>query len=147
MGECRTRVWPLVLIATACGLLSGCGTATPTDPDPVAVGYAGEWSGTTFQGRPISFTVSPEQQVTTISVGYQIDMCSGVETFSDVKGVPFADGLPAFQFTAKLADTRPIAIQGYLMPDASVSGTLLLYGPPSCGRSETVAGPFTARRR
>jgi len=104
MVGCRTCAWRLVLIATACVLLSGCGAASPTNPGPVAVGYAGEWSGTTFQGRPISFTVSPEQQVTTISLGYQIDTCSGVDTFSDIKAVPFAASVPAFQFGAELPD-------------------------------------------
>lgn len=146
MVGCRTRVSTLVLIATSCVLVSGCGAASPTSPGPVAVGQAGGWSGTTFQGRPISFTVSPEQQVTTISLGYQIDTCSGVDTFSDLK-VPFAAGVPAFQFAAELPDKRQVGIQGYLMPDASVWGTLIVYGPPSCGPSETVAGVFTARRR
>lgn len=147
MVGCRTRVSTLILIAISCVLLSGCGAASPTSPGPVAVGHAGEWSGTTFQGRPISFTVSPEQQVTTISLGYQIDTCSGVDTFSGLNAVPFAASVPAFQFTAVLPDKRQIAIQGYLMPDGSVSGILLVYGPPSCGPSETVAGPFTARKR
>jgi hypothetical protein len=113
----------------------------------VAVGHAGEWGGTTFQGRPISFTVSPEQQVTTISLGYQIDTCSGVETFSGLNAVPFAASVAAIQFSAVLPDKRQIAIQGFLMPDGSVWGTLLVYGPPFCGPSETVAGPFTARKR
>ena len=147
MVGCRTRASTLVLIAASCVLLSGCGDGGPTSPGPVAGGHAGEWSGTTFQGRPISFTVSSEQQVTAISLGYQIDACSGVETFSGLNAVPFAASVPAFQFTAVLPDRRQVAIQGYLMPDASVSGTLLLYGPPSCGPSETVAGPFTARKR
>src|SRR5258706_1592897 len=132
----RMHVSTLVAIAIAGLFLSGCGSASPTAPGSVAVGYAGEWSGTTFQGRPISFTVSPALQVITISVGYQIDACSGVETFSDVNTVPFvAAGIPAFQFAAKLPDTRQIAIQGYVLPDASVSGTVLFYGPPSCGPS------------
>ena len=143
----RTRVSALVLVATSWVVASGCGGASPTSPGPVRVGYAGEWSGTTFQGRPISFTVSPEQQVTKISLGYQIDTCSGVDTFSDLTTVPFSAGVPAFYFSAALPDKRQIGIQGYLMPDASVSGTLLVYAPPSCGPSETVAGFFTAIRR
>jgi len=146
MVGCRTRVSTLILIATSCVLLSGCGAASPTSPGPLPVGHAGEWSGTTFQDRSILFTVSPEQQVTTISLGYQIDTCSGVDTFSGLN-VPFTAGVPAFQFAAVLPDKRQLGIQGYLMPDGSVWGTLLVYGPPSCGPSEAVAGPFTARKR
>ena len=140
----RTRAATLLFIAASCVFLSGCDDAGLTDPGPV--GHVGEWSGSTFQGRPISFTVSSEQQVTTISLGYQIDSCSGVETFSNLNAVSFGTGVPAFQFTAVLPDKRQVAIQAFLMPDDSVSGSLLLYGPPSCGPSETLAGPFTARK-
>ena len=69
------------------------------------------------------------------------------ETFTDLDAVPFTNGLPAFQFGAELADHRQIGIQSFLMLDASLWGTLLIYAPPSCGPSETVAGPFTASRR
>src|SRR5688572_3634048 len=30
----------------------------------------GEWEGTTSQGKPITFTVSPDEKVTSIIVGY-----------------------------------------------------------------------------
>ena len=142
----RTRVSTLFPIAISCVLSSGCGAASPASPGPLPVGHAGEWRGTTFQGRPISFTVSPEQQVTSISLGYQIDTCSGVDTFSDLT-VPFTADVPAFQFTAVLPDKRQVGIQGYLMPDASVWGSLVVYAPPSCGQSEAVGGMFTARKR
>lgn len=146
MDGCRTHISTLVLIATSCILSTGCGAASSTAPGPV--GQAGEWRGTTFQGRPISFSVSSQQQVTAVSLGYQIDTCSGVETFSGLT-VPLTSvgGVPAFQFAAKLADTRQIVIQGFLMPDGSIRGTVTVYAPPSCGRSETVAGMFTANRR
>jgi hypothetical protein len=135
----------LVLIAASCVLSSACGGSSPTNPAPAPVGYEGEWSGTTFQGRSISFTVSREQQVTAISVGYQIDSCSGVETFSNVNA-PFAGPpAPGFNFAATLPDKRVVQIQAFPRPDAVVWGFLLFYGPPSCGPSETVAGPFETK--
>jgi hypothetical protein len=92
--------------------------------------------------------VSPEQLVTKISLGYQIDTCAGAETFSDLQ-VPFASvgGVPGFVFGTALADKRQFGLQGYLMSDGSIWGVMTVYGPPSCGPSETVAGPFTAHRR
>jgi hypothetical protein len=66
------------------GGLSGCGSSvTPTTPTAGA-GYDGQWSGTTSQGRPIAFTVSSDQKVTAITVGYSFNGCSGLNTFPNL---------------------------------------------------------------
>jgi hypothetical protein len=44
----------------------------------------GEWAGTTSQGMPISFSVSPNETVTAITVGYDFNGCSGSHTFTDL---------------------------------------------------------------
>ena len=44
----------------------------------------GEWRGTTSQGMPIALTVSADERVTTITLGYDFDGCAGSHTFSDV---------------------------------------------------------------
>jgi hypothetical protein len=55
--------------------LGGCGTS-PTAPAPIPsptpiTTYQGNWFGTTFQGRPISFAVV-ENEVTSIAISYSL---------------------------------------------------------------------------
>src|SRR2546425_556999 len=68
----RLSITALCAQAAAC---HGPTTATPT-------GYAGEWAGTTAQGRPIAFTISPSEAVMSITVGHDFNGCSGSQTFS-----------------------------------------------------------------
>jgi hypothetical protein len=72
----RRMLYSMALIA---GLSAGC-SYSPMGPG--ALDYAGEWSGTTSQGRPISFTISSKARVTAISVAYDFGGCSGVKTFT-----------------------------------------------------------------
>ena len=62
-----------------CAVMSAC---SPTTPSSAALD--GQWTGTTSQGTPITFTVSSDQKVTAISVGYSFNGCSGVQTFSNL---------------------------------------------------------------
>ena len=69
----------LFSMALIAALSAGCSYA-PMGPG--ALDYAGEWSGTTSQGRPISFTISSKQRITAISVAYDFSGCSGVKPFT-----------------------------------------------------------------
>jgi hypothetical protein len=62
--------------------LAATGCNGPTDPS--GAGYTGEWSGMTAQGKPISFTISASEAVTTITVGHEFNGCSGTQTFSSL---------------------------------------------------------------
>src|SRR5258705_5827628 len=81
-GE-TTRLTPkptLRLVTFAWGaLLSACSPMAPSSATLV-----GQWSGTTSQGTPITFTVSSDQKVTATSVGYSFNGCSGTQTFSNL---------------------------------------------------------------
>src|SRR5262245_36687085 len=89
----------LLITLTACMMLGACNDG-PTNPTPPgASSHAGEWAGTTFQGQPISFTVSSAQRVTAISVGYAFSGCSGVETFADLD-VAISTSPPMFAHAA-----------------------------------------------
>jgi hypothetical protein len=69
-------VW-LLACATAC--------SSPTAPEPVPAGYAGEWVGTTGQGTPVSFSVSGDQVMSfTLSFNFS-PTCSGTETRSSCR--------------------------------------------------------------
>ncbi len=144
----------LLILRTAAAIalvtVSSCAGKNPESPS--TTGLAGNWSGTTFQGRPISFTVSRDNRLTTLSVGYQIDACTGTASFANLDVAVFEVAGAAssgFAYGQTLTD-RPdvgVGVQGYLMPNGGVAGTLIVYGKPACGSSEAVAGPFNASRR
>jgi len=64
-----------------CALAVACGSGTA----PTPAGYAGEWSGTTAQGRSIAFTISADETVTTLTIAHDFSGCSGSQTFSNLK--------------------------------------------------------------
>jgi hypothetical protein len=75
----------IFLLVAAVSTSLSCGSSSPVEPsDPARTGYSGEWSGPTIQGRVVSFTVSPNQKVTSITVGYNFNGCSGSRTFSNL---------------------------------------------------------------
>lgn len=131
-----------LLALIACALSAACGgDATPTAPGGGR--FAGEWVGTTFQGRPITFTVSGEK-VTAVSVGYSFSGCTGVDTLT---GLDHEITLSGFtQFGASLAGGRAISVTIVFVADRTASGGVVFYGPSSCG-STGDGGPFSATKR
>jgi hypothetical protein len=136
----------LVITLIACVALGGCkgGRATPTEPG--APSYAGEWSGTTFQRQPISFTVSSAQKVTRISVGYAFSGCSGVETFPNLD-LAILPSPSMFAHGATLPDGRGISIQAFFLTDSLASAGVIFYGSPSCGSTGSSGPPSYVTRR
>ena len=76
MKAVRPGVPMLVLWA----LLSACGT--PSGPSKRS--YEGQWTGTTAQGKTVTFTISPDENVTAITIGHEFNGCSGTQTFSSL---------------------------------------------------------------
>ena len=106
----------------------------------------------TFQGRSIAFTISQANQLTALSLGYEIDTCSGVASFTNLEIPLFAvsgTGAMAFAYGGTLPDRSEvgISVQGYSLPDRAIAGSVIVYGLRSCGTSESVAGTFHATRR
>lgn len=64
---------PRFPIAMVSILLAACESG-PAAPSP---GYGGEWSGTTSQGAPITFSVSTAEKLTKITTGYSFNGCTG----------------------------------------------------------------------
>ena len=75
----HTAVWLRAAAIAVCALMSACGSTAPSP-----TGIDGSWSGTTSQGTTISFTISPDQKVTAITVGYSFNGCSGSQTFANL---------------------------------------------------------------
>ena len=66
-------------MAGLCALAAACAS-----PASSKVSYAGQWTGSTAQGEPISFTISSDELVTAISVGYSFNGCRGSQTFTNL---------------------------------------------------------------
>ena len=145
------RMFPAVALA-ACAALSACNSNSfAITPSGTASGYAGEWRGTTSQGQSVTISVSADQKVTSITVGYAFSGCSGSNTYGSLSlgiappvsplPIPFpplpsvqsSPSSPAFEY----AKGNPVGsdftqIDGIFISAQSMSGTLILTRP-ACG--------------
>jgi hypothetical protein len=135
-----------------CVLMCACGSS-PTTPSSGGSGrYDGQWSGTTSQGRPITFTVSSEQKVTAITVGYSFNGCSGMNTFSNLNldignpPNPTSPSLgPSFGYGSGPADgPNYTQVLGSFTASTSATGSVIFGGYSGCA---TAVGSWTATRR
>jgi hypothetical protein len=123
----RSRV--LVVAIVVCLAASACGGKDgPTAPSG-STSLNGQWSGTTLQGGPFTFTVS-SNRVTSVTVSYTFGSCSGSRTFSDVNGASyyFATLLGSY------SEADNTQIQGFFTSDRAANGIVLLVRP-GCGES------------
>lgn len=138
-------------------LVAACG-AGPSSPAPASLS-AGQWSGTTAQGAPITFTVSPDEILTTLAVGYSFNDCSGTQTFSnlnvptkpDVTCIPgpCSDTVSShrqFAYSSGRAATEPNTfVIGLFLPGNRAQGQASFQNYPGCGTATGVE--WTATRR
>ena len=118
----------------------------------------GEWSGTTAQGMPISFVVSPNETVTSITVGYDFNGCSGSHTFEDLN-VPTAPNLTcipgpcsgiqesyrAFGYSVGAPGGPFTQLNGLFLPGNQAKGQAIFRDYTGCGIATPVE--WTATRR
>jgi hypothetical protein len=118
----------------------------------------GQWEGKTSQGKPIAFTVSRDERVTSITLGYDFDDCSGTREFlelniptaPDLKCLPgpcprIATSYRAFGFSDGTVDGGPYTqINGVFLPRNQAKGQAIFSGYPDCG-SATVEWVATRR--
>jgi hypothetical protein len=144
-------------LALAWLLASACGNGA-TSPSAASTSV-GQWSGTTAQGASIAFTVSADEILTTIAVGYNFNGCSGTQTFKDLS-VPTAPDVicvpgpcsgpistyRAFSYVSGSGLTGPSTnINGLFVPGGRATGLVSFTDFPGCG---TAAGvEWTATRR
>ncbi len=119
----------------------------------------GEWSGTTSQGMPIAITVSPNETVTTIAVGYDFNGCTGSHIFSDlvvptnpdVTCIPgpcpsTAESYRAFSYVDGSFASGPVTqVNGVFLPGNEARGQVNFHNYPVCGTAAAVE--WTATRR
>lgn len=148
----RARVFGLSVI-----VLAVLAWACHSPAVPSATGYAGQWSGTTGQGKPIAFTVSPDEAVTTITVGYDFNGCSGSQTFSNltVSIAPNVMCIPgpcpaslssyrAFSYpSGNPIDGPSTDLNGLFVSTARAEGLVNFRNYPGCGSAPGVAWSAT----
>jgi hypothetical protein len=145
-------------------LASACSQILPLTAIPLALNgaaslSAGEWSGTTSQGEPITFTVSPDELLTTITIGYNFKECSGSHTSSDlvIRTAPELVCIPgpcpgrsssyrAFGYMDGSVGGGPVTqVNGIFLPGNQAKGQASFVDYPECGTASAVE--WTATRR
>jgi hypothetical protein len=151
------RRWSCLVLVASCTLVTCNG---PTRPSPSARSLSiGQWGGTTSQGMPIAFSVSSDEKVTTITIGYSFNGCTGSETFSglDVPTAPDIICIPgpcsgaissyrALHFSSSGPIDGPrTAVNGLFVSAQRAEGQAGFFNYPGCGSASGVG--WTATRR
>jgi len=148
-------VWWSVTLAAV--LSSTCGNG-PTSPSASSLSV-GQWNGTTAQGMAIEFSVSSNEVLTSIAVGYSFNSCSGTQTFQNLN-VPTAPNVTcipgpcsgtistyrAFAYSSGSVGAGPsTTINGLFLPGGRAQGLVSFRDYPGCGTAASVE--WTATRR
>ena len=150
-------VRPGVAVIAFCALVSACGS--PSSPSGGQANYEGQWSGTTAQGRPVTFAISSDQNLTTLTVGHEFNGCSGSQTFSSlsVSIMPNVQCIPApcsnqllsyraFNYSVGRSLEEPgTSINGLFVSTDRAEGLVHFRGFPGCGDALSV--PWSASKR
>jgi hypothetical protein len=154
----RTQTKAVLWVGTFAAVVASACSSGPTSPSASSLSV-GQWSGTTTQGASIAFTVSSDEVLTTIAVGYAFNGCSGTQTFADLS-VPTAPNVTcvpgpcsgtistyrAIAYSSGLGGTGPsTTVNGLFLPGGRAQGQISFRDYPGCG---TAAGvEWTATRR
>ena len=150
-------VKPAVPLIAFCALVNACDS--PSSPGGGQANYEGRWSGTTAQGKAVTFTISSDQNVTTLTVGHEFNGCSGSQTFSNlsVSIVPNIQCIPAtcsnqlssyraFNYSMGTPLEGPgTSINGLFVSADRAEGLVHFRGFPGCGDALSV--PWSATKR
>lgn len=143
-----------VLLIAQTVLVTACGSTRPS-----STSLEGQWSGTTAQGTPITFTVSADQKVTAITVAYRFGGCAGTQTFDNlnletapnvvcVPGPcsPSITSYRAFNYsTARSLEEPSTSLNALFITTGSAEGQVGFRNFPDCGSATGVS--WTAAKR
>jgi hypothetical protein len=147
MRPARAR-WLGVLL-----LVYAASCASPTEPKPAPAGYAGQWTGTTAQHTPVSFSVAGDE-VTSFNLAFSLSStCSGsvtlpgpVQIVMQVPPGPPPFDQPGFAMGLNANGEWGAAVAGGFSADrGSASGEFKLVQYPGC--DVVTGGTWTVRRR
>ena len=152
------EIGPLSVLTSACSPLLPL-TAPPTPFGGASSLSVGEWSGRMSQGMPIAFSVSTDERVTTITLGYAFNGCSGSRTFSDldVPTAPDVTCIPgpcsgtllsyrAFGYVNGSFGGGPVTqVNGLFLPRNEARGQVGFFDYSGCGTATAVEWTATKR--
>ena len=147
-GPIMSRIASRCLAASLIVLSSGCGNAPSR---PTSGIYAGQWTGTTSQGPPISFTLSPDQTLTSLTLGYSFNGCSGSAAYAPnvtLERVPTAP-TPVYSahFESGPADAPNRTMVSFLFTSTTAANGLIVFSAyDGCGAGPTTASWMAVRR-
>jgi hypothetical protein len=134
-------------------LVTACGSTRPSSTT-----LEGEWTGTTTQGTPIGFTVSAEQKVTAITVGYRFGGCAGTQTFTNLnlETAPNVICVPgpcpasltsfrSFNYATGPLEGPATSVNALFSTTASAEGQVGFRDYPGCGSATGVGWTATKR--
>ena len=148
-------VRPGVAMIALCALLSACGNPS----GPSKADYEGQWSGMTAQGKAVTFTISSDETVTTLTVGHEFNGCSGTQTFPslNVSIAPQVQCIPApcsnqllsyraFNYsTGNPVEGPATTVNAVFMSDERVEGLVSFREFSGCGSAMGVTWSATKR--
>jgi hypothetical protein len=139
-------------------VLVGACSSSPSGPSAGGSSVAGQWSGTTSQGLPITFAAGSDEYVTAISIGYSFNSCSGSQAFSALRiqtapdvtciGGPCPSSITSYRslaFSSGTLDGPLTTINGLFLGGGRAEGSASFFNYPGCGTSTGVS--WTATRR
>ena len=147
------RPWAVFLVAWT--LATSCNRID--DVVAPSSNLAGDWTGTTAQGSPITFTVSAEDKVTSLTIGYSFSGCSGSRSFTNLSldmapvsctSPSCPPGLPsvlAFSYSATSNDGATTRVGGGFPLAATAEGLADFTEYPGCGSASQVRWSATRR--
>ena len=149
------RVRPGVSMIALCALLSACGSPS----GPSKANYEGQWTGTTAQGKTVTFTISSDQNVTAMTIGHEFNGCSGTQTFSSLSLsiTPQVQCIPApcsnqlmsyraFHYsTVNQLDAPGTSVNAVFTSENRLEGLVNFHAFPGCGSAMSV--PWSATKR
>ena len=147
----------VIAASCVCVLLAACG-GSPSSPSASSLSV-GQWSGTTGHGTPITFSVSSDEILTAIAVGYSFNGCTGTQTFSNltVATAPDLICIPgpctgtlstyrSFSYSSGSPGTGPVTfLNGLFLPGNQAEGLVSFRDFPGCGSALGVAWSATRR--
>lgn len=152
-----TRTGALLWAATLAGVLSSACGRGATSPSPSSLSV-GQWNGTTTQGAAITFTVSSDEILTTLTVGYSFNGCSGSQTFSNlnVPTAPDVTCIPgpcsgtiatyrALHYSSGPREGPSTTVNGVFLPGNRAEGLVAFRDYPGCGTAAGVEWRATRR--